>query len=500
MGRRFAAKKPKRFEYNLVVIGAGSAGLVAAYIAAAMRAKVALVEAQRMGGDCLYTGCVPSKALLRTAKLCAAIRRGEEFGLRPGAPPEVDFAAVMERVQAIVRRIEPHDSVERYTRLGVECVRARAQVLSPWHVQAGDRTLVTRNIVVASGARPIVPPLPGLDRVPVLTSDNLWDLRELPGRLLVLGGGPIGCELGQAFARLGSRVTLVQRGPRLLPREDPELSTLIRERLESEGVRVLTGHAAQRLELDNGRPSLVCRHGERERRLELDRILVAVGRRPNVQGFGLEALGVEVAPTGSLSCDRFLQTSVPGIYCAGDVVGPYRFTHAAAHQAWYASINALFGGLKRFAVDYRAMPWATFTDPEVARVGLSETEAREQGIPYEVTRCGLGDLDRAIADSEAVGEVKVLTKPGRDRILGATVVAPHAGDLIAELVLAMRHGIGLNGILAAVHIYPTLAEVNKRVAGQWRRRHVPDAALRWLQRLHRWRRWAWVKPGGERGS
>lgn len=479
--------KPKRFDYNLVVIGAGSAGLVTSYIAAAVKAKVALIEQERMGGDCLNTGCVPSKALIRAGKILYDSRRGAEFGLKPGEM-EVDFAAVMERVQQVVKTVEPHDSVQRYQGLGVEVIQGRARVVSPYAVEVDGRLLTSRAIVVASGARPLVPPIEGLEQIDYLTSDNLWQLRQLPQRLIVLGGGPIGCELAQAFARLGSQVTQVEMAPRILGREDEEIAALIEERFAAEGIRLLTGHAAKAVRVEGERKLLRCEGPQGGVEIEFDQLLVAVGRSANVKGFGLEELGVQLSPRGTIAADPFLRTNIPTIFCAGDATGPYQFTHTAGHQAWYAAVNALFGGLKKFAVDYRVIPWATFVDPEVARVGLNELEAKEQAIAYEVIRFELAELDRAIAEGETSGFVKVLTVPGKDKILGVTLVGPHAGDLIAEYVSAMKHGLGLNKILSTIHIYPTLAEANKMAAGEWKKAHKPEALLRWVERFHRWRR------------
>jgi pyruvate/2-oxoglutarate dehydrogenase complex dihydrolipoamide dehydrogenase (E3) component/uncharacterized membrane protein YdjX (TVP38/TMEM64 family) len=479
--------RPKRFDYNLVVIGAGSAGLVSSYIAAAVKAKVALIEKHKMGGDCLNTGCVPSKALIRSAKMLAYGRRASEFGLDK-IETNVDFAAVMERVQRIIRTVEPHDSIERYTGLGVECLTGEARITSPYTVEVNGRVLTTRSIILATGASPFVPPIPGLAEVGYLTSDTLWELREKPERLVVLGGGPIGSEMTQAFARLGCQVTQVEMAPRILIREDPEVSALMQERFAADGVRVLTGHAAKQVVIDNGGKILLCEYQGAQVRIPFDQILVAVGRKPNVKGFGLEELGVRISERGTVEADPFLRTNIPNILCAGDVAGPYQFTHTAGHQAWYATVNALFSPFKSFAVDYRVIPWCTFTDPEVARVGLSEDEARAQKIPFEVTRYSLDDLDRAIADSEARGWVKILTIPGKDKILGVTIVGPHAGDLLAEYVLAMKYGIGLNKILGTIHVYPTLAEANKMAAGVWKREHAPQTLLAWVEKFHAWRR------------
>jgi len=486
--RRFLKRfpPPAHTDYNLVVIGAGSGGLVSAYIAAAIKAKVVLVEKHRMGGDCLNTGCVPSKALIRSAKMAAYGRRAEEYGLQPRAV-EIDFGAVMERVQKVIAKVEPHDSVERYTGLGVEVIEGTATIRSPYQVEVDGRVLTTRNIVVATGARPLVPDLPGLEQVEYLTSDTVWSLRDNPGRLVVLGGGPIGCELAQAFHRLGAEVALVQRR-RLMPREDDDVAELIEKRFRDEGIRVLTGHHTRRIEVVDEHKVLVCEHDGEEVRVEFDTLLLALGRQANVTGFGLEKLDVALTPRGTVEADPFLRTNYPNIYVVGDVTGPYQFTHTAAHQAWYAAVNALFSPFKSFRVDYSVIPWATFTDPEVARVGLSEQEAQARGTRYEVTRYGLDDLDRAIADDEDHGFVKVLTPPGKDRILGVTIVGTHAGDLIAEFVLAMKHKLGLNKILGTIHIYPTLAEANKYAAGAWRRAHQPETVLRWVERFHRRRR------------
>ena len=484
-------QKPSRFDRNLVVIGAGAGGLVSAYIAAAVKAQVTLVEGHKMGGDCLNFGCVPSKALIRSAKLAKQLLKADALGLR-GVTGSVDFAAVMARVHRVIHDIEPHDSIERYTALGVDVVQGPARITSPWSVEItspkGTRTLTTRSIVIATGARPFVPPIPGLAEVGCLTSDTVWQLTHLPRRLVVLGGGPIGCELAQSFARLGSVVTQVEMAPRLMGREDPEVADLVAQSLQADGVRVLTGHRAVRCEQVDGAKHLVAKHGDTEVVIEFDELLCAVGRTPRVEGFGLEELGIPLGAGKTIATNAYLQTRYPNIYAVGDVAGPFQFTHTAAHQAWYAAVNALFGRFKKFKADYSVIPWATFTDPEVARVGLSETEARAQGIAFEVTRYGLDDLDRAIADDTAHGFIKVLTVPGKDRILGVTIVGEHAGDLLAEYVLAMKHGLGLNKILGTIHTYPTLSEANKYVAGEWKRAHAPQKLLAWAQRLHAWER------------
>jgi dihydrolipoamide dehydrogenase len=483
--------RPAKFDRNLVVIGAGSAGLVAAYIAAAVKAKVTLIEKHRMGGDCLNTGCVPSKALIRSAKLLTQIRHSRNYGIR-SAQAQFDFADVMERVQKVIKTIEPHDSVERYTGLGVEVIEGEAKITSPWTVEvrtAGSvQTLTTRSIVIAAGAQPFVPPIPGVEEVGYVTSDTIWNLRTLPKRLVVLGGGPIGSELTQAFARFGSQVTQVEMLPRILVREDPEISEMVAQRFREDGVNVLVNHKAKQFVIENGEKVLIAEHAGTDVRIAFDQLLVAVGRVANTKGYGLEELGIGTTRQRTVETNEFLETIYPNIYACGDVAGPFQFTHTASHQAWYASVNALFGKLKRFRADYSVIPWATFTEPEVARVGLNETEAKEKGIPCEVTTYGIDDLDRAIADGEAHGLVKVLTVPGKDKILGATIVGEHAGDLIIEYIAAMRHGIGLNKILGTIHIYPTLAEANKYAAGNWKRAHVSPKTLEWLGRYHAWMR------------
>lgn len=493
--------KPESFDRNLVVIGAGAGGLVSSYIAAATKAKVTLVETHKMGGDCLNYGCVPSKAIIKSAKVANAVRKGQAFGLNVQAP-KVDFKAVMKRVHDVIAQIEPHDSVERYTNLGVDVVQGYATLIDPWTVEIkrSDETvqrLTAKSIILATGAAPFVPPLPGIDAANMVTSDTLWDtfakLDEIPRRLLVLGGGPIGCELAQSFARLGSQVIQVEMGDRLMAREDEDVSDVVKQQLESDGVQVLTNHTAVRFEQHQGEQGtelhLIVTHNGEEKTIEYDCVLCAVGRAARLTGFGLERLGIE--STRTLTTNEFLQTKYPNIYGVGDLVGPYQLTHAAAHQAWFAAVNGLFGsGLKKFKVDYRVLPWCTFVDPEVARVGLNEQEAKAQNTPYEVTQYDLDDLDRAIAEGETKGFVKVLTVPKSDKILGVTIVGAHAGDLIAEFVLAMKKGIGLNAILGTVHSYPTWAEANKYAAGMWKKKNAPEALLKYVEKFHAWRRGA----------
>ena len=483
--------RPARFDRNLVVIGAGSAGLVSAYIAATVKAKVTLVEKSRMGGDCLNTGCVPSKALIRTTRFLSDVSRARSLGIR-AASADLDFAEVMERVQRVVRTVAPHDSIERYRELGVDVVIGAARITSPWTVEIateqGTRTLSTRAIVIATGGRPAVPGVPGIEEVGYVTSDTVWELRRLPRRLLVIGGGPIGCELAQCFARLGAQVTQVQRGPQLLPREDPEIAALVMQRFRAEGIDLRMEHTPLHFERDGDARTVVCEHAGGQVRIGFDQLLVAAGRTANVSGFGLEALGIGVRKDGTVDTNEYLETIYPNIYAAGDVTGPFQFTHTASHQAWYASVNALFGRFRRFKVDYSVIPWCTFTDPEVARVGLNERDAKARGVPYEVTTYGIDDLDRAIADEAAHGVVKVLTVPGKDRILGATIVGEHAGELITEFILAMRHGLGLDKVLGTIHVYPTFSEASKYAAGSWKRAHAPQRLLEWAGRYHAWRR------------
>ena len=487
-------KRPQKFDRNLIVIGAGAAGLVTAYIGAAVKAKVTLIETHKTGGDCLNYGCVPSKALIKSARLAHQMCHGDKYGLK-AIVPEFSFSKVMARIHEVIRTVAPHDSVERYTKLGVEVLEGYACIKDPWTVEVklhnGDiQRLTTRNIVIATGAQPIVPPLPGLDEVGYVTSDTLWDefakKEAPPSRLIVLGGGPIGCELAQSFARLGSKVTQIEMASRIMIREDEEISEVVRSSLERDGVEVLIGHKALRCECEDENKFIVVEHDGVERRIEFDTLLCAVGRIARLTGYGLEELGIETKNT--IVANEYLETLYPNIFAAGDVAGPYQFTHTASHQAWYAAVNALFGDLKKFKVDYSVIPWATFIEPEVARVGLNEQEARDKDVPYEVTRYEFDDLDRAITDSTTQGFVKVLTVPGKDRILGATIVGEHAGDLLAEFVLAMKHGLGLSKILGTIHIYPTLAEANKYVAGKWKKTHTPQRLLTWLFHYHAWKR------------
>ena len=486
--------KPKKFDRNMIVIGAGAGGLVTSYIAAAVKAKVTLIEAGEMGGDCLNTGCVPSKAIIKSAKIAQQMRHGENYGLE-NTTPQFSFKKVMARVHQIIADIAPHDSIERYTNLGVEVLKGYGKLIDPWTVEiklndGSTQTLTARTLVIATGARPFVPPLPGIEETGYVTSDTLWskfaELDEAPKKLVVLGGGPIGCELAQSFARLGSSVTQVEMTQRVMIKEDVEVSAFAHQSLTDSGVNILTSHQALRCEAREGKKYLVVKHNDTETDIEYDELLCAVGRSARLKGYGLEELGIETNRT--IVTNDYLETLYPNIFAAGDIVGPYQFTHVAAHQGWYAAVNGLFGHFKKFKVDYRVIPWTTFIDPEVARVGLNEQEAIDKGIDYEITRFEFEELDRAITESANNGFIKVITPKGKDKILGVTVVSGHAGDLIAEFVLAMKHGLGLNKILGTIHSYPTWAEGNKYAAGEWKRNHAPQTVLNMLEKYHAWRR------------
>ena len=486
--------KPKKFDRNMIVIGAGAGGLVTSYIAAAVKAKVTLIEAGEMGGDCLNTGCVPSKAIIKSAKIAQQMRHGENYGLE-NTTPQFSFKKVMARVHQVIADIAPHDSIERYTNLGVEVLKGYGKLIDPWTVEiklndGSTQTLTARTLVIATGARPFVPPLPGIEETGYVTSDTLWskfaELDEAPKKLVVLGGGPIGCELAQSFARLGSSVTQVEMAERVMIKEDVEVSAFAHQSLTDSGVNILTSHQALRCEAREGKKYLVVKHNDTEIDIEYDELLCAVGRSARLKGYGLEELGIETNRT--IVTNDYLETLYPNIFAAGDIVGPYQFTHVAAHQGWYAAVNGLFGHFKKFKVDYRVIPWTTFIDPEVARVGLNEQEAIDKGIDYEITRFEFEELDRAITESANNGFIKVITPKGKDKILGVTVVSEHAGDLIAEFVLAMKHGLGLNKILGTIHSYPTWAEGNKYAAGEWKRNHAPQTVLNMLEKYHAWRR------------
>ena len=480
-------KKPAHFEYNMVSIGAGAAGLVTSYIGAAVKAKVALIEKEAMGGDCLNTGCVPSKALIKSAKVAHTAKTSENFGVSVGEV-KIDFSKAMNRVQDVIKEIEPHDSVERYEGLGVECITGHAEILSPWEIKVGDRVITTKNITIATGASPFIPPIKGIDKIDYLTSNNLWSIRDLPKKFIVLGGGPIGLEMAQSFARFGSKVTVVEMGERILPREDEDVSEEVTKKLESEGVTILTKHRAVEFKQLEDKDILICETDNGAIEIEFDKILIAVGRKANIKGFGLENLDIELRSNGTIAANEYLQTNYPNIFVCGDVTGPYQLTHTAAHQAWYCAVNGLFGKFKKFKVDYSVIPWCTYVDPEVATVGKNELVCKEEGLEYDVTKYGIDDLDRAIADSTNYGFVKVITEKGSDKILGATIVGANAGELLTEFVSSMKHNKGLNSILGTIHSYPTMAEANKYAAGVWKKSNAPEGLLKWVEKFHKWSR------------
>ena len=483
----FKKIKPKKYDYDMIAIGGGAAGLVTSYITAAVKAKGAIIEKSKMGGDCLNTGCVPSKALIRAAHLVYDTKQSYKFGIRT-TDVKVDFEQVMKRVQEVIKKIEPHDSIERYTDLGVDCLVGSAKIISPWQVKVNDKIISARNITLASGAEPFVPKIPGIEDVEYLTSDNLWHLKKLPKSLLILGAGPIGCELAQSFSRLGSKVTIVEMLNRIMAVEDPDVSEVIFNQFREENIDLKLGYKAISFEKNNSKKILICQKNGEEIKIEFESILIAVGRKPRVKGYGLEELGIELRKNGTIKVNEYLQTKYPNIFACGDVTGPYQFTHVASHQAWYCAVNGLFGGFKKFKVDYSVIPWCTYTDPEVATVGITEKSAKKQKISFEVTKYHLDDLDRAIADGNVKGFVKVLTVPGSDKIIGATIVGSQASNLIIEFVSAMKSNVGLNKILGSIHVYPSMGEANKFAAGVWKKSHSPNVILKFLEKYFRYKR------------
>jgi len=476
-------------DYNLVVIGAGSGGLVSSYIASVVKSKVALIERHKMGGDCLNTGCVPSKALIRSTTFLSHVNRHKDFGFK-NATAEFDFAEIMERVQSIIRKIEPHDSVERYSKLGVDCLQGEAKILSPNKVSVDGKVITTKNIIIATGGVPAVPRIPGIENIDYYHTDNIWTIRKQPKKLIVIGGGPIGCELGQAFARMGTKVILIQRHHQLLPREDDDVIEVMERHLEKEGAELRLSTITERIEVRDGKKFLIVKKkgDEKEEEIEFDELLSAVGRVPRTKGFGLEELGVELDDRGRIRTDQYSRTNIKNIFACGDVTSPYQFTHMAAHQAWYCAVNALFSPFAKFKVDLSITPWCTYTDPEIGRLGLNEKEAKEKNIPYELSVYPLDDLDRAITDSEDYGMIKVLTPPGKDKILGVTICGYHAGDLLPEFVFAKKYGMGLNKILGTIHVYPTMGESIKYAAGIWKKAHKPEGLLNLIGKFHSFRR------------
>lgn len=480
-------KKPKSFDYNMMVIGGGAAGLVTSYISAAVNAKIALVEKNKMGGDCLNTGCVPSKALIKTTKVIALSKKAKNLGIKNIAI-QFDFAEIMKRIKKVIREIEPHDSIKRYQELGVECLVGEAKIISPYEVKVNDRIFTTQNITIASGARPIIPQILGIEKVNVLTSETVWELDKLPQKLLIIGAGPIGCELAQCFSRLGSIVTVVDNASRILAKEDLEVSSLINTVLSNDGVRFNLESKTVEFFVKDGAQFLNIETPLGAEIIQFDYVLMAIGRRANVSGFGLEELGIAIRKNGTIETNEYLETKYPNIFACGDVTGPYQLTHTSAHQAWYCAINGLFGKFKKFKVDYKIIPWCTFTDPEVATVGMNEQNLLENEIDYEVTHYDLNDLDRSIADDEKIGFVKVLTLKGSDQILGTTIVGTQASTMILEFISAMKFKKGLNDILNTIHIYPTAGEANKYAAGLWKKNHKPVGLLNILKKYFSWSR------------
>lgn len=484
-------KKPSSWDYNMIVIGGGAAGLVSSFIASTVKAKVALIEKHKMGGDCLNTGCVPSKALIRSARHVWESKNSALLGIKK-SDVEFSFSEVMSRVHDVIKKIEPHDSIERYSNMGVDCLTGEAQILSPWEVKIGDKTLTTKNIVIASGASPRIVEWPGLKDVGFLTSENLWELKELPKKLVVIGGGPIGCELAQAFSFLGSKVTVIDNGEHLMPREDNDVSLFMEKVFAKCGIDIIKKAEVQKFEKVGigGKVQIKIYNQSEPQDIYFDKVLLALGRAANVKGFGLEQLNIPLTKEKTIQVDSFLRTNYPNIYACGDAAGPYQFTHVAAHQAWYASVNSLFSPFKKFAVDYRVIPWATYTKPEVARVGINEHDALKSGLEVEKTIYGIDDLDRAIADSKDHGFVKVLTAKGSDKILGVTIIADNASEMLPEFVLAMKYNLGLNKILGTIHTYPTMSEANKYAAGMWKKAHAPRWVFKYLKMFFNWRRGA----------
>lgn len=471
-----------KFDQNLSVIGGGSAGLVSALIAAKTGAKTTLIEKDLMGGDCLNTGCVPSKTLIRSAKIASLMKHAAKFGLTPHDDP-INLNAIMQRVQKVIKEIAPHDSVERFETLGVTCLHGHAQLLPTGHIKVNDTKYLPRKIIIATGANPNVPPIPGLDKVNYLTSDSVWKLNALPKRLAILGAGNIGCELAQAFAKLGAQITLIESADRILLAEDQDVADLITKTLANENVKILTKHKATEIKPN----ALLCQYDQQSITIPFDEILIATGRTPNTKGLGLQQIGLICNPNNTIQVNKYMQSNLPHIFACGDVTGPYQFTHTASHQAWYATANALFGEIKRSKIDYSVIPHAIFTDPEIARVGLNEQEAKAQNIPYTLSQYSLKELDRAIIEGANEGFIKVLTIPKKDRILGATIVSQHAGELIGEYICAMKNKIGLNKILGTIHIYPTWSEANKFVAGVWKTKQFSPLILKLMKQYQRWK-------------
>ncbi|MDP1569358.1 MAG: mercuric reductase [Vicinamibacterales bacterium] len=471
--------------YNLVVIGGGTAGLVTAAGAAGLGAKVAIIERDLLGGDCLNVGCVPSKALIRSARAIGDVRGAGAFGVRVPDGVTVDFPRVMARMRELRAAISPHDSAARFRQLGVDVFLGEGRFTSPTTVEVDGRTLTFARACVATGARASAPPIPGLDDAGYLTNETVFSLTALPRRLAVIGAGPIGCELAQAFARFGSEVSLIEMMPRPLPNEDPDAAALVQRALVADGIRVLCGSKDLRVGRDSDGKRLTLEVNGATQEVVVDEILVGVGRAPNVDGLGLEAAGVAYDRSG-VTVNDFLQTSAPHIYAAGDIASRYKFTHAADALARVVIQNALFFGRRRASA--LTIPWCTYTDPEVAHVGLYPKDAEAQGVAIDTYTIEHAKGDRAILDGETEGFLKVYTRKGKDTIVGATLVARHAGEMISEMTLAMKAGAGLGTLAATIHPYPTQAEIFKKAGDAYSRTRLTPGVKRLFETVLKWRR------------
>lgn len=477
-------KKPRAFDYNLIIIGGGSAGLVTTFIARILKAKVAIIEKEKMGGDCLNTGCVPSKSLIKIAKIISYGKTPSSWGLK-NINIDFSFEDIMNKIHSIIKEIEPHDSIVRYTQLGAECFLGQAQILSPWEVQIGEKIISAKYLVIATGARPIIPQIPGIESISPLTSENIWQLKKQPARLGILGGGVIAAELAQAFSRLGSSVFIIEESSRILSREDEDASGLIHEIFIKEGIKIYTSHTLKKCEKSGDEKILLCIDREgREISLVCDQLFIAIGRKATTSGFGLEKIKLDLNDNGSIKVNEYMQTSLPNIFACGDVAGPFNLTHAASHQAWHTTVNALLGFIKMFKINYSVLPVCTYTDPEIATVGYSKAELIKKSIPFEETIFPMKDLDRAIIEGETCGFVKVFTPPNSDKILGVVIISAEASTMILEFTLAMKHNLGLNKILNTIHAYPGMGEANKYLAGRWKQRKSRLNLLKALERFH----------------
>lgn len=473
-------KRPLSYDYNVVVIGAGAGGLVSTAISRAVKAKAAIIESHKMGGDCLNYGCVPSKALIH------ASQRFDRTKSKNGVLSSTDFESVLEHIHSSIKAIEPHDSIERFKSLGADVFQGSAKILTPWEVFVNGKKLTTRSIIIASGAAPFVPKIKGLEMIRVLTSETFWDLKQLPNKMIVIGGGPIGCEISQALSKIGVEILLVERSSRLLSAETKEVSDLVFDQMQQDGVKILLNSEIESFLTANS--CKVLESGKVEIYENFDAVFFAIGRKPRVENLGLEELGIPIAKNGTIEHNEYLQTKYRNIYVCGDVAGPIQLTHVAGHQAWYAAVNALFSNFKSFKEDLSVIPRCTFTYPEVASVGLSEQELEKKNYDFEITHYPLTTFDRAVCDQATNGFVRLLTKKNSDQILGVTIVSPRAGEMIAEFALAMRWKLGLKKILSTVHAYPTWSDANKMAALAWQKKHVPPKLVALSEKFHDWKR------------